>query len=164
MDALTKDLQRPVPWTLLYADDVMLRRNPKIRMNLNERRKRGATGRHGSKFACTRRPSKKTEYLTIDKHESGTIKTNDTDLQQAATFRYLSSIVSSDGSLAHEIIARVNAAWLKWRSLTCDCVTKTFKTVSSQRSTEPWYALSRFMVPSVGLPPRKLSVELASWG
>ncbi|WKX94958.1 hypothetical protein Q1695_011869 [Nippostrongylus brasiliensis] len=24
MDAVTKDLQRPVPWTLLYADDVML--------------------------------------------------------------------------------------------------------------------------------------------
>ncbi|VDP57853.1 unnamed protein product [Heligmosomoides polygyrus] len=24
MDAITRDLQKPVPWTLLYADDVML--------------------------------------------------------------------------------------------------------------------------------------------
>ncbi|EYB86175.1 hypothetical protein Y032_0283g1297 [Ancylostoma ceylanicum] len=43
---------------------------------------------------------KKAEYLTTDEHESGTIKINDTDLPRAATFKYLSSMVSSGGSRA----------------------------------------------------------------
>ncbi|VDP06436.1 unnamed protein product [Heligmosomoides polygyrus] len=30
MDAITRDLQKPVPWTLLYADDVMLACDDKV--------------------------------------------------------------------------------------------------------------------------------------
>ncbi|EYC37760.1 hypothetical protein Y032_0767g2182 [Ancylostoma ceylanicum] len=42
----------------------------------------------------------KNEYLTTDEHEFGTIKINGTGLLRAATFKYLGSIVSSDGNLS----------------------------------------------------------------
>ncbi|EYC44370.1 hypothetical protein Y032_0463g1909 [Ancylostoma ceylanicum] len=118
MDALTKDLQRPAPWTLLYADDVMLASEDKDELERQTQAWSDRLARFGLRLNI-----KKTEYLTTDEHESGTIKINGTDLPRAATFKYLGSMVSSDGSLAHEISARVNATWLKWRSLTgvlCD--------------------------------------------
>ncbi|VDP12811.1 unnamed protein product [Heligmosomoides polygyrus] len=66
---------------------------------------------------------KKTEYLTTDANELGSIKINGTELSRVTSFKYLGSTVTSDGSLKLEVNARVSAAWSKWRSLTgvlCD--------------------------------------------
>ena len=66
---------------------------------------------------------KKTEYLTTDSSEPGSIKINGTELTRTTTFKYLGSAIASDGSLGFETNSRVNAAWLKWRSMTgvlCD--------------------------------------------
>ncbi|EYC32669.1 hypothetical protein Y032_0002g1036 [Ancylostoma ceylanicum] len=83
-------------------------------MNLNYRRKRGTTGWHGSAFAWTLRGLNISPYFTTDEHESGTIEIEVKNLPRGATFKYLGSMKSSEGSLAHEI----NTAWLKWHSLT----------------------------------------------
>ncbi|EYC26828.1 hypothetical protein Y032_0010g985 [Ancylostoma ceylanicum] len=50
-------------------------------------------------------------------------KRRGTDLPRTEAFKYLISTVSFDGCLSHEVSARINATWLKWRSLTgvlCD--------------------------------------------
>ncbi|EYC14719.1 hypothetical protein Y032_0039g119 [Ancylostoma ceylanicum] len=77
MDALTKDLQRPAPWTLLYADDIMLASEDKDEL---ERQTQAWSDRLAR---CDIRLNiKKTEYLTTGEHESGTIKINGTDLRE----------------------------------------------------------------------------------
>ncbi|VDO69250.1 unnamed protein product [Heligmosomoides polygyrus] len=68
---------------------------------------------------------KKTEYLTTDVNESGSIKINGTgtELARTSVFKYMGSAIASDSGLMVEVNSRVSAAWSKWRSLTgvlCD--------------------------------------------
>ncbi|VDP10633.1 unnamed protein product [Heligmosomoides polygyrus] len=53
---------------------------------------------------------KKTEYLTTDVNELGSIKINGTELSRVTSFKYLGSTITSDGSLKLEVIACVSAA------------------------------------------------------
>ncbi|EYB82233.1 hypothetical protein Y032_0364g3568 [Ancylostoma ceylanicum] len=62
---------------------------------------------------------KKTEYMTTNLDGPSTIQVDGNNLRRTDYFKYLGSTYSADGNLAH----RVNAAWLKWRSMTgvlCD--------------------------------------------
>ncbi|XGW10232.1 hypothetical protein V3C99_012037 [Haemonchus contortus] len=118
MDAITKDLQKPAPWTLLYADDVMLASEDKSELESQVQTWSDRLARFGLRLNV-----KKTEYLTTDSSEPGSIKINGTELTRTTTFKYLGSALASDGSLGFETNSRVNAAWLKWRSMTgvlCD--------------------------------------------
>nr|CDJ80634.1 endonuclease-reverse transcriptase HmRTE-e01 [Haemonchus contortus] len=118
MDAITKDLQKPAPWTLLYADDVMLASEDKIELESQVQTWSDRLAMFGLRLNV-----KKAEYLTTDSSELGSIKINGTELTQTTTFKYLGSAIASDGSLGFETKSRVNAAWLKWRSMTgvlCD--------------------------------------------
>ncbi|EYC35864.1 hypothetical protein Y032_0967g3238 [Ancylostoma ceylanicum] len=98
---------------------------------------------------------KKTEYLTTDVNEDGTIKVNGIDLARTETFKYLGSTVASDSSLSREVSARANSAWMKWRSVTGVLSTSTSQSASNRRFTKRSYVLSLFMALSVGQLPRK---------
>ncbi|XP_073698816.1 uncharacterized protein [Garra rufa] len=66
---------------------------------------------------------KKTEYMGCGVQTDGTINVGGEDLEKSTEFRYLGSVLSSDGDLLPDIRARVNAAWAKWRQVTgvlCD--------------------------------------------
>ncbi|VDO19099.1 unnamed protein product [Heligmosomoides polygyrus] len=71
MDAVTRDLQKPVPWTLPYAGDVMLASEDKDELELQVQAWCDRLARFGLKLNV-----KKTEYLTNDVSESGSIKIN----------------------------------------------------------------------------------------
>ncbi|EYC21750.1 hypothetical protein Y032_0018g3510 [Ancylostoma ceylanicum] len=61
--------------------------------------------------------------MTTNPDELTTIQVDGDDLRRSDYFKYLGSTFSADGNLAHEVVARVNAAWLKWRLMTgvfCD--------------------------------------------
>ncbi|VDP27447.1 unnamed protein product [Heligmosomoides polygyrus] len=92
MDAITRDLQQPVPWTLLYADDVMLACEEKDDLERQVQAWCDRLARFGLKLNV-----KKTEYLTTDVNESGSIKINGIELARASMFKYLRSAVASDG-------------------------------------------------------------------
>ncbi|XGW02685.1 hypothetical protein V3C99_014597 [Haemonchus contortus] len=118
MDTITKDLQKPAPWTLLYADDVMLASEDKSELESQVQTWSDRLAMFGLRLNV-----KKTEYLTTDSSEPGSIKINGTELTRTTTFKYLGSAIASDGSLGFETHFCVNAAWLKWRSMTgvlCD--------------------------------------------
>nr|CDJ85576.1 RNA-directed DNA polymerase (reverse transcriptase) domain containing protein [Haemonchus contortus] len=118
MDTIIRDLQKPAPWTLLYADDVMLASEDKSELELQVQTWSDRLAMFGLRLNI-----KKTEHLTTDSSEPGSIKINGTELTRTTTFKYLGSAIASDGSLGFETKSRVNAAWLKWRSMTgvlCD--------------------------------------------
>ncbi|VDO98026.1 unnamed protein product [Heligmosomoides polygyrus] len=104
--------------TLLYADDVMLACEDKAELERQAQEWCDRLALFGLKLNV-----KKTEYLTTDVNEHGSIKINGTELSRVTSFKYLGSTVRFDGSLKLEVNARVSAAWSKWRSLTgvlCD--------------------------------------------
>ncbi|VDO66763.1 unnamed protein product [Heligmosomoides polygyrus] len=138
MDAITRDLQKPVPWTLLYADDVMLASDDKGELEREVQAWCDRLERFGLKLNV-----KKTEYLTTDVNESSSIKVNDIKLPCTAVFKYLGLAVASDAKLMVEVNSRVSAAWSKWRSLTgvlCD------KTISERFKSKIYRAVIRPVV------------------
>ncbi|VDO19488.1 unnamed protein product [Heligmosomoides polygyrus] len=113
MDAITRDFQKSVPWTLLYADDVMLSSEDKNELERQVQAWCDRLAMFGLKLNV-----KKTEYLTTDVNESGSTKIDGTELARTSVFKYLGSAIASDGSLIVEVNSRASAAWSKWRSLT----------------------------------------------
>ncbi|VDO23330.1 unnamed protein product [Heligmosomoides polygyrus] len=101
MDAITRDLQKPVPWTLLYADDVMLASEDKDEL---EREVQACCDRL-ERFGL-RLNGKKTEYLTTDFTESSFIKVNGIELPRTSVLKYPGSVVASDGKLMVEVNSR----------------------------------------------------------
>ncbi|VDP27594.1 unnamed protein product, partial [Heligmosomoides polygyrus] len=101
MDAITRDLQKPVPWTLLYADDVMLASEDKGELERELQAWCDRLERFGLRLYV-----KKTEYLTTDVTESSSIKVNGIELPRTAVFKYLGSAVASDGKLMVEVNSR----------------------------------------------------------
>ncbi|VDP22177.1 unnamed protein product [Heligmosomoides polygyrus] len=73
MAAITRDLQKPVPWTLLYADDMMLGCEDKDEIERQMQAWCDRVAMFGLKMNV-----KKTEYLTFDVYKSGSIKINGT--------------------------------------------------------------------------------------
>ncbi|VDO85384.1 unnamed protein product [Heligmosomoides polygyrus] len=69
MDAISRDLQKPIPWTLLYADYVMLASEDKGELEREVQPWCGRLERFGLKLNV-----KKTEYLTTDATEFSPIK------------------------------------------------------------------------------------------
>ncbi|EYC22386.1 hypothetical protein Y032_0017g3320 [Ancylostoma ceylanicum] len=104
MDAITRDLQRPAPWTLLCADDVMLASEQKEDLQRQTQAWSERLARFGLRLSV-----KKTEYMTTNLDELFTIQVDGNDLRRTDYFKYLGSTFSADGNLAHEVIARVNA-------------------------------------------------------
>ncbi|EYB96247.1 hypothetical protein Y032_0152g2883 [Ancylostoma ceylanicum] len=118
MDAVTRDVQKPAPWKLLYARDVVIGSEDKCELERQTQAWSDRLAQFGLLLNVT-----KTEYLTTDVNQIGTISVGGTNLLRTEAFKYLESTVSSDGCLSHEVTARINATWLKWRSLTgvlCD--------------------------------------------
>ncbi|EYC06534.1 hypothetical protein Y032_0075g945 [Ancylostoma ceylanicum] len=87
MDAITRDLQRPAPWTLLYADDVMLASEQKEDLE----RQTQAWSERLARFSL-RLNVKKTEYMTTNiLDEPSTIQVDGNDLRKTDFFKYLGS-------------------------------------------------------------------------
>ncbi|VDO25035.1 unnamed protein product [Heligmosomoides polygyrus] len=104
MDAITRDLRKPVPWTLLYADEVMLACDDKGDLERQAQAWCGRLARFGLKLNV-----KKIEYLTTDVNESGSIKINGTELARTSVFKHLGSAIPSDGGMMVEVNSCVSA-------------------------------------------------------
>ncbi|VDP54188.1 unnamed protein product [Heligmosomoides polygyrus] len=79
MDAITRDLRKPVPCTLLYADEVMLSCEDKDDL---ERQVQAWCDR--LVMFGLRLNAKKTEYLTTDVNEFGSIKISGAELARTS--------------------------------------------------------------------------------
>ena len=117
IDTITRDLQRPTPWCVLYADDIMLAATTRRYLQLWTQRWHERLSRFGLKLNIN-----KTEYLETIPQE-GSIEINGIELKKVPAFKYLGSILTPDGSADDDCTHRTNTAWKRWSELTgvlCD--------------------------------------------
>ncbi|VDP12597.1 unnamed protein product [Heligmosomoides polygyrus] len=105
MEAIMRDLQLSIHWALLYADHAMLACEDKVKLGRQVQAWGGRLELFGLKLNV-----RKTECLTNDVSESGSIKVNGIELPRTSEFKYLGSAIMSDGGMVVEVSSHVSAA------------------------------------------------------
>jgi hypothetical protein len=123
MDELTRQFQEDIPWCMMFADDIVLVDETARGVNTKLEIWREALESKGFRISRS-----KTEYMVCK--FSGTssaleerVMIQDQEIPKSDHFRYLGSIISSDGEIADDVTHRIQVGWLKWRSATgvlCD--------------------------------------------
>ena len=119
MDGLTDEVRIEPPWTMLFADDIVI---------CEETREEVERRLESWKYALERRRMKvsrsKTEYLCINGgNDDVTVKIENTKVPRVREFKYLGSTVQESGGCEREIKKRVQAGWSGWRRVSgviCD--------------------------------------------
>ena len=100
MDRLTNEVRRETPWTMLFADDIVI---------CEETREEVERRLESWKYALERR-GMKDEYLCINGGNDGeTVKMEDTKVPRVKEFKYLGSTVQESGDCEREIKKKVQA-------------------------------------------------------
>ena len=110
LDRITRDIQGEHPWTLLYADDIVLARSTRNELKEDLKKLKDRLERHGLRMNTS-----KTEYLELDPQTQGDIELDGTKLPRTTEFKYLGDRISADGESLSAAKSRIDAAWLKWR-------------------------------------------------
>ena len=119
MDRLTDEVRREPPWTMLFADDIVI---------CEETMEKVEQRLESWKYALERRRMKvsrsKTKYLCINGgNDNKTIKMEDTKVPRVKKFKYLGLMVQESGGCDREVKKRVQAGWNGWRRVSgviCD--------------------------------------------
>ena len=111
IDRLTDEVRREPPWTMLFADDIVI---------CEETRKEVEQRLESWKYALERRRMKvsrsKTEYPCINGgNDDKTVKMEDAKVPRVKEFKYLGSTVQESGGCEREVKKRVQAGWNGWR-------------------------------------------------
>jgi len=122
VDEVTRDIQGEIPWCMLFADDVVLIDESMIGVDRKLELWRQTLESKGFRLSRT-----KTEYMRC---EFSGVRSDDGDVTLAGqvvprndTFRYLWSMLQSDGEIDEDVIHRIRAGWMKWRQasgILCD--------------------------------------------
>ena len=113
MDRLTDEVRREPPWTMLFADDIVI---------CEETREEVERRLESWKYALERR--RMNEYLCINGgNDDETVKMEDAKVPRVKEFKYLGSTVQESGGCEREVKKRVQAGWNGWRRVSgviCD--------------------------------------------
>jgi hypothetical protein len=112
LDAICKDLLEPAPWTMLYADDVVLCSRDQADLQEKLQKWKDCLQHHGLKINIA-----KTEYMAtgLDTDDNSTIHLDGTPITRVESFKYLGSVLGEDGNIDVDVKARMACGWLKWR-------------------------------------------------
>ncbi|KAK3507843.1 hypothetical protein QTP70_001395 [Hemibagrus guttatus] len=119
MDQLSKEVRQESPWTMMFADDIVICSESREQVEENLERWRFALERRGMKVSRS-----KTEYMCVNEREgSGTVRLQGEEVKKVQEFKYLGSTVQSNGECGKEVKKRVQAGWNGWRKVSgvlCD--------------------------------------------
>ncbi|KAK3548186.1 hypothetical protein QTP70_005182 [Hemibagrus guttatus] len=119
MDQLSEEARQESPWTIMFADDIVICSESREQVEENLERWRFALERRGMKVSGS-----KTEYMCVNEREgSGTVRLQGEEVKKVQEFKYLGSIVQSNGECGKEVKKRVQAGWNGWRKVSgvlCD--------------------------------------------
>ncbi|KAK3528838.1 hypothetical protein QTP70_011762 [Hemibagrus guttatus] len=119
MDQLSEEVRQESPWTMMFADDIVICSESREQVEENLERWRFALERRGMKVSRS-----KTEYMCVNEREgSGTVRLQGEEVKKVQEFKYLGSTVQSNGECGKEVKKRVQAVWNGWRKVSgvlCD--------------------------------------------
>ncbi|KAK3511494.1 hypothetical protein QTP70_009010 [Hemibagrus guttatus] len=119
MDQLSEEVRQESPWTMMFADDIVICSESREQVEENLERWRFALERRGMKISRS-----KTEYMCVNEREgSGTVRLQGEEVKKVQEFKYLGSTVQSNGECGKEVKKRVQAGWNGWRKVSgvlCD--------------------------------------------
>ena len=133
LDRITRDIQGGHPWTLLYADDIVLARSTRDELKKDLKKLKERLEQHGLRMNTS-----KTEYLELEPRTPGDIELDGTKLPRANDFKYLGDRISADGESLSAVKSRIDAAWLKWRQCSGVLCDKTRIKLQGQHGIWSW--------------------------
>ncbi|KAK3532223.1 hypothetical protein QTP86_009500 [Hemibagrus guttatus] len=131
MDQLSEEVRQESPWTMMFADDIVICSESREQVEENLERWRFALERRGMKVSRS-----KTEYMCVNEREgSGTVRLQGEEVKKVQEFKYLGSTVQSNGECGKEAQKRVQAGWNGWRTQFC-VIVYGLETVSLRKGQE----------------------------
>ncbi|KAK3574346.1 hypothetical protein QTP86_005153 [Hemibagrus guttatus] len=119
MDQLSEEVRQESPWTMMFADDIVICSESREQVEENLVRWRFALERRGMKVSRST-----TEYMSVNEREgSGTVRLQGEEVKKVQEFKYLGSTVQSNGECGKEVKKQVQAGWNGWRKVSgvlCD--------------------------------------------
>ncbi|KAK3554949.1 hypothetical protein QTP86_001870 [Hemibagrus guttatus] len=119
MDQLSEEVRQESPWTMMFADDIVICSESREQVEENLERWRFALERRGMKVSRS-----KTEYMCVNEREgSGTVRLQGEEVKKVQEFKYLGSTVQSNGECGKEVKKQVQAGCNGWRKVSgvlCD--------------------------------------------
>ncbi|KAK3511498.1 hypothetical protein QTP70_009001 [Hemibagrus guttatus] len=113
MDQLSEEVRQESPWTMMFADDIVICSESREQVEENLERWRFALERRGMKVSRS-----KTEYMCVNEREgSGTVRLQGEEVKKVQEFKYLGLTVQSNGECGKEVKKRVQAGWNGWRKV-----------------------------------------------
>ncbi|KAK3570559.1 hypothetical protein QTP86_022509 [Hemibagrus guttatus] len=99
MDQLSEEVRQESPWTMMFADDIVICSESREQVEENLERWRFALERRGMKVSGS-----KTEYMCVNEREgSGTVRLQGEEVKKVQEFKYLGSTVQSNGQCGKEV-------------------------------------------------------------
>ncbi|KAK3562277.1 hypothetical protein QTP86_033344 [Hemibagrus guttatus] len=98
MDQLSEEVRQESPWSMMFADDIVICSESREQVEENLERWRFALERRGMKVSRS-----KTEYMCVNEREgSGTVRLQREEVKKVQEFKYLGSTVQSNGECGKE--------------------------------------------------------------
>ncbi|KAK3523731.1 hypothetical protein QTP70_009249 [Hemibagrus guttatus] len=133
MDQLSEEVRQESPWTMMFADDIVICSESREQVEENLERWRFALERRGMKVSRS-----KTEYMCVNEREgSGTVRLQSEEVKKVQEFKYLRSTVQSNGGCGKEVKKRgqVGMGGERCREF---CVIRKYQRESRGRCTGQW--------------------------
>lgn len=103
MDRLTDEVREESPWTMMFADDIVICSENREQVEEKLERWRFALERRGMKVSRS-----KTEYMCVNERDpSGRVRLQGEEIKKVEDFKYLGSTVQSNGECGKEVKKRV---------------------------------------------------------
>ncbi|KAK3517914.1 hypothetical protein QTP70_027301 [Hemibagrus guttatus] len=147
MDQLSEEVRQESPWTMMFADDIVICSESREQVEENLERWRFALERRGMKVSRS-----KTEYMCVNEREgSGTVRLQGEEVKKVQEFKYLGSTVQSNGECEKEKtrhIEELKAAVMEYSS-----VTELLRAEKSKLESQ-----MQLLLPDMAIPGLSLSV------
>ncbi|XP_065674134.1 uncharacterized protein LOC136091078 [Hydra vulgaris] len=119
MNRMTDKVRQESPWTMMFADDILICSESRRQVEVNLERWMYALESRGMKVSRS-----KTEYMCVNERaDGGQVQFQGVDLVKVDEFTYLGLRVQSYGGSEREVKKSVQAGWCGWHKVSgviCD--------------------------------------------